>query len=138
MYGFNKYKVITLSFIFIFVLLVWAMYSTTKTVALRQEQEQQQQEELQRQSMKTVKRTNADGHSEISIEDNNIQDQLNNLRTQFDFLTRDVENIKANQSQLRCRVQGLYNNGTIDETTPDVAFREARANAQDIVLVCSF
>ena len=141
MYGLNKYKIITISFICVFIMLVTAMYTTTKNAAQRQEMEQQQQEQIPGRTVNPSdanSNTSANGQTEITVQDSNIQDQVNNLRTQFDDLARDVSNLKAVQSQLHCKVQGLYNNGTIDETTPETAFREAQSNGQNIVLVCSF
>lgn len=137
--GLNKFKIITIGFICIFILLVSAMYTTTKNVAQKQEVEQEQQEQLRQQA---IANRQARMEREQSINRNSNQDNMSNefytLKNQVEYMSRDIENLKANESQMRCRVQGIYNNGTIEETSTDYALREARNRGEDIVLICNF
>ena len=137
--GLNKFKIITIGFICIFILLVSVMYTTTKNVAQKQEVEQEQQEQLRQQAMANRQARLEKEQSLSNISDKeNLINEFYSLKNQVEYMSRDVEDLKATESQMRCRVQGIYNNGTIEETTPTSAIREARTNGEDIVLICNF
>lgn len=138
MYGFNKYKVITISFICVFVFLVATMYTTTKNVAQKQITEQEQQDQLRAQALAN-KKDRLNKENELNENSNeNLSDQIYNLKTQIDYMARDIETIKTTDAQLKCRIRGIYNNGSIEEVSPDTALNESRNSGAEIALICTY
>ncbi len=125
---FSKFQVFTVFFLLMFVFVVGAIYTNTKEVA---ENKINEKNSLRKQEIQNI----VNEKTNINIQE---KEELNNLSIRVSELEARIQKIQSENLDLKCKIQGINNGGTVVSMPESEAIDQAKYNGAEVVITCNY
>lgn len=134
----NKFKVLTVIVLCMFLFVVAAIYTNTKDAT-------QGKLEVKNQAVKEQIENNikseVEHQTQMDVNSTDVTNQIDFLNKRIDELSERIsgqEQSAQGATALKCKIYGTMSTNGIEQVSAEVAVQEAKVNANDLVITCSF
>jgi len=137
MHNISKFQMITITVIALFIFCIGAIYSNTKDVVENKTGERIEDARIQ-ESGELKTRNRAENQDKMELQ--SISDRLAALeqRAVQQPVQQRYNGNYGGDFNLRCKIQGIIEDGSIVYMSEDDAMQEAKANGRSLVMHCSY
>lgn len=134
----NKFKVLTVIVLCMFLFVVAAIYTNTKDAT-------QGKLEVKNQAVKEQIENNikseVEHQTQMDVNSTDVTNQIDFINKRIDELSERIsgqEQSAQGGTGLKCKIYGTMSTNGIEQVSAEVAVQEAKVNANDLVITCSF